>query len=113
MASLHKKNFKALEKICRFHWNGDVNECDCTEGECFPYDEYDSYIPQTIKLILAGANEQAFIEHIEYVHYQMMGLNGGESNDSWIRELASKFVAVSKEVEKALEMQYPIILSKQ
>lgn len=37
-------------------------------------DEYESYVPQVVKLVLSGAEEEAIVEHLVHIEVREMGL---------------------------------------
>ena len=85
------KRYKELEKVTRRHWNefDPIGVVDLAEVD----DEYYSYLPQTIKLIMIGADEHAFYEHIEQSVYVNMGLSG--IRKYVMRDFAQKLAAIA------------------
>lgn len=95
--------YKRLHEICRNHWNEfdpigvRVNLSSDSEPDWFPDDEYDSYVPQTVKLAVEGADAVKMRKHIEHCCTVNMSLNSTRT--------ASK--AINEFVEKLLELQNP------
>ena len=85
------KRYKELEQIARRHWNefDPIGVVDLFEVD----DEYDSYLPKTVKLIMSGADEHAFFKHIEHSVCVNMGLSG--SNKDIMRDFARKLAAIA------------------
>ncbi len=85
------KRFKELEKIARLHWNefDPIGVVGLFEVE----DEYEFYLPQTVKLIMAGADEYAFYKHIEHCVCVNMGLSG--SDNGVMRDFARKLALLA------------------
>jgi hypothetical protein len=66
--------------MCRKHWNEfdpigvRMNFGSDGEPDWFPDDEYDSYVPQTAKLVMEGADAVKIRKHIEHCCIINMGL---------------------------------------
>jgi hypothetical protein len=43
-----------------------------------PSDEYDSYAPTILRMLLAGATEEELVVHLYAIETEQMGLGGGQ-----------------------------------
>lgn len=89
------KKYKSLEKICRAYWN-EFDPIGVTDTEID--DEYDSYLPQTVKLILAGADEYKFLKYIEHCVNINMGMS--PTSDQAMRDFARKLAVYTTEMSE-------------
>lgn len=89
--------YKRLHKMCRKHWNEfdpigvRVNLGSDSEPDWFPDDEYDSYVPHTVKLVMEKADVVKIRKHIEHCCTVNMGLGptrkANEALDRFVDEL--------------------------
>ncbi len=96
-----KRRYRRLAKICEALWNefdpiGVVDD-EIHDGGIPILDEYSSYVPQTVRLVLDGADRSQFRFYIECVCEDQIGLTGSSSEiDVFTTKLAALAEAEAK-----------------
>ena len=62
----------------------------------FPDDEYDSYVPHTVALVIEGADAVKLLRHIEHCCTVNMGLSP-KADDDAARSFVDKLVKLQKQ----------------
>ena len=94
----HKLKYKQLYQACRNYWNeydpiGVWAKAPAhSSPEWYSGDEYDSYIPFTVKLVMNGADATKFRKHIEHCCHVNMGLAQRQSTDKPLAEFVEKLI---------------------
>lgn len=88
-----KQRYRRLAEICEALWNEfdpiGVLDDEIHPGEFPILDEYSSYVPQTVRLVVEGADQSQFRSHIECICKDWMGLTGSSSEiDVFAKKLA-------------------------
>jgi hypothetical protein len=89
---MNKKSLKILFDQCRQLWN-EFDPIGVMEADIF--DEYESYIPQTVKLVLEGADANKITTHIEHCVYVDIGMSKHSSMQAEIQNFVKKLCDLS------------------
>ena len=84
---LEKAKFKGLMNDCRQLWN-EFDPIGVLDDEDGPRNEYDTYLPQTIRLVQSGADVSELPAYVRSVVHQDMGLTGFPEHE--INEFAER-----------------------
>ena len=94
--------YKRLHEICRNHWNAydpigvRVNLGTDSEPDWFPDDEYDSYVPHTVMLVMEGADAVKIRRHIEHCCTVNMGLGSRQDTDEALKSFVDELLKLQK-----------------
>lgn len=91
-----------LEELCRSLWNEydpigvRVNLGTDNSPDWFPDDEYESYVPHTVTLVLEGADAVKHRRHIEHCCTVNMGLRPRHVSDEALTLFVERLLALQK-----------------
>jgi len=96
-----KQRYRRLAEVCNALWNefdpiGVVDD-EIHAGGTPTLDEYSSYVPQTVRLVVDGADRSQFRTYIECICKDWMDLTGSSSE---IDVFAKKLGALAEEEAK-------------
>lgn len=97
-----KAEYTRLYASCRDYWNeyDPIGVCANAPGNSSPdwvaEDEYDSYVPHTVQLVLDGADAVKLHQYIEQCCSVSMGLRPRQNTDEALTRFVEKLRALQK-----------------